>query len=189
VVAQLVLPPLAENRAEAALTEDGGSADVDIAALPAVRLLLRDGDLVRVRAREVELPFVRPDERVLADLDGFNEVDIEVREATAGPFRFEQVTLTRRGDGNYRMTLHGSITASDLATFAGGQMGGVFGGLFGGLMGGALPFGDEPIPIDLNGTIRSDDGRPRAVVVHGTIAGVPAGPLVEAFAQALAGAF
>jgi len=68
-------------------------------------------------------------------------------------------------------------------------MGGPFGGLFGGVAAGALPFGDEPVPVDLDATIRSEDGRPRAVVVNGSIAGLPAGPLVEALAQALAGSF
>jgi hypothetical protein len=160
---------------------------VEIDALPAVRLLLRDGDLVRVRARGIELPLVRPDERVFGDLDGFDEVDVEVTDAHAGPFELQTVTLDRSGDGPYRTTMRGSVSAEELGTFAGAQMGGVFGGLFGGVAGGALPFGDEPVPVDLDATLRSEDGRPRAVVVHGSIAGVPAGPLVEALALALAG--
>jgi len=189
VAAQFALPAIAENRAADVLTEDGGTADVDIDAFPAVRLVLGDGDLVRVRAREITLPLVAPDEKVLDDLDGFGEVDVEVSDARSGPFRLDTVTLKRDGDGPYRTAIRGTVSAQDLGTFAGGQMGGAFGGFFGGLAGGALPGGDQPVPVDLDATLRSDDGRPEAVVVHGTVAGIPAGPLVEAFAQALAVGF
>jgi hypothetical protein len=98
------------------------------------------------------------------------------------------VSLERDGgDAPYRVAVHGTVTARELATFGAGQIGGGLGGFLGGLMGGALPFGDDPVPIDLDAVVRSEDGRPRAVTVHGTVAGVPAGPLVEALALALAG--
>ena len=184
---QFALPPLAENRAQERLTRDGGSAKVEIEAIPALRLLLKDGDLLRVRARGIELPIADLDERVFSDLDGFGEVDVQVTGASAGPFRFDSVSLTRSGNEPYRTAVHGSVSGRDLGTFAGSVMGGLFGGLLGGVAGGMLPFGDEQVPIDLEGTLRSDDGRARAVVVHGSVAGVPAGPLVEVLAQALAG--
>jgi hypothetical protein len=189
VVAQFALPAIAENRATDELTKGGGAADVDIDALPAVRLLTGDGDLVRVRARGVTLPFVAPNEKVLDDLDGFGEVDVEVSDGRSGPFRLDTLTLKRDGDGPYRTVIRGTVSAQDLGTFAGGQMGGAFGGFFGGLAGSALPGGDQPVPLDLDATLRSIDGRAEAVVVHGTVAGIPAGPLVEAFAQAVAGGF
>src|SRR4051812_43094404 len=190
VVAQFALPAFVDGRAEDRLTEGGGSADVRLSALPAARLLFKEGDSARVRAREIELPLIDPDRRVLADLDGFDDVDVQVTDSRAGPLELTSVSLRRDGgDAPYRTEVHGSITASALATFGAGQVGGALGGFLGGLMGGALPFGDRPIPIDLDAVVRSDGGTPRAVTVHGTVAGVPAGPLVEALALALAGRF
>ena len=189
VAAQFALPPIAEHEAEKRLTKDGGTADVQLSAVPAVRLLFREGDRLRVRARGVDLPIVRPDEQMLKDLDGFDQVDVAVTDAHAGPFRLSSVTLTRDGDSPYRTAIHGTVNGRDLGTFAGGQVGGPIGGFFGGLAGGAMPFGDEDIPVDLTAVIRSDGGRPRAVTANGTVGGVPAGPLVEALAQALAGRF
>ena len=177
-----MLPRLAASRAEERLTRDGGSAQVEVDAIPALRLLLKDGDLLRVRAREVELPLAELDRDVLGDLDGFDEVDVELSDSSAGPMQLESVTLERAaGARAYRTAIRGSVDALGAATFVGGPLAG--------LAAAAMPFGDEPLPIDLEATIRSDDGRPRAVVVHGSIAGVPAGPLVEALAVAIAGGF
>ena len=182
VVAQFALPPIVEGEMEDRLTANGGSATVELSAFPSIRLLFTDGDLARVRAREIELPLVRPDERVLEPLDGFDEVDVEIEDSRAGPVRLETAGLTRDEEAEaYAMVLDGSVTLGDAATFMGGFLGAI--------AGGAVPFGDEPIPIDLDATLRSDDGRPRAVTVHGSVAGIPAGPLVEALAQALAGRF
>ena len=50
------------------------------------------------------------------------------------------------------------------------------------------PSGTE-IPIDLTATLESTGGRINATNVNGTVAGVPAGPFVEALAAALAGRF
>jgi hypothetical protein len=189
-IAQLALPGCASRSAEDRLTKDGGTADVHLSAVPAVRLLFEEGDSARVRARGIELPLIAPNRKVLGDLDGFDDVDVQVSDASAGPFRLSSVALERRGgDRPYTTVVHGTITARDLGTFAGGQLGGALGGFLGGLMGGALPTGDEPVPVDLDAVVRSDGGRPRAVTVHGSVAGVPAGPLVEALAQALAGRF
>jgi hypothetical protein len=182
VVAQFALPPIVEGEVEERLTESGGSATVELSAVPAARLLFTDGDSARVRARGIELPLVGPREKVLEPLDGFDEVDIEVADSRLGPVELEGATLTRAQDSEaYRMSLDGSVTLRDIAT--------AMGGFLGGLAGGAVPFGDEPVALDLDAVLRSEDGRPRAVTVEGDIAGVPAGPLVEALAQALAGRF
>src|SRR4051794_11827654 len=182
VVAQFALPPLVANGVEGRLTANGGSADVELNAVPALRLLFTEGDSARVRARRIELPLVRPGGKVLGELDGFDDVDVRVTDSRAGPIRLSSFTLTRKGgDGAYRASIHGSVTARDAAEF--------LGGFLGGLVGGAMPFGDKAVPIDLDAVLRSEDGRPHAVAVHGTIAGVSAGPLVELLAQALAGRF
>src|SRR4051794_19041928 len=181
VVAQFALPPLLAGQVESRLTANGGSADVELHAIPSLRLLFTEGDSARVRARGIDLPLANPNSDVLGQLDGFDAVDVRVTDSRAGPVRVDELTLARDGDRPYRTTIKGSITAADVATFVGGFLGG--------LAGGALPFGDDAVPIDLQATVRSEDGRPRAVTVHGEVAGVPAGPLVEALAQALAGGF
>jgi hypothetical protein len=190
VAGQFVAPRIAAHEVESRLTKSGGSADAQVSSFPWPRLLFKDGDRIRVRARGIELPLVSPTSKVLDGLDGFDDVDIEVTDASAAPFRLQRVTLRRNGgDHPYLTGIQGTITARDLATFSGAQAGGALGGFLTGLAGGALPFGDQPIPIDIQTTLRSDGGRPRAVVVHGTVAGLPAGALAEALAQALAGRF
>ena len=190
LVAQIALPQISERRIEHRLTKQGGSATVDVSAFPAVRLLFTEGDSVRVRARGISLPIVNPDQRLLEQLDGFDDVDIQISAAHLGPLLLDSASLKRSGgDGPYRVTATGSVTASDIGTFGGSQAAGPLGGFLGGLAGGALPFGNQPVPIDISAVVRSDGGRPAVVAVNGSIAGLPAGPLVEALAQALAGRF
>jgi hypothetical protein len=190
VAAQIAVPKLVASNVEDRLTRGGGSADVSLSALPSVRLLFGEGDSARVRARGIDLPLIAPGAKVFEQLDGFDDVGVQVTDSRAGPFKLSSVSLERKGsDTPYRSSVHGTITGRDLGTFAAGQFGGALGGFLGGLMGGALPFGDEPVPVDLDAVLRSDGGRPRAITVSGSVAGVPAGPLVEALAEALAGRF
>jgi hypothetical protein len=178
-VAQLALPPLAENRIESKLTKRGGSAHVDLQAFPAVRLLFKEGDSLKIRAKGIETELVRGS---LDDLDGFDKVEIKTSNAQAGPFAIALLTLERDGAGTpYRAHVEATVTGADLAAYAGGRLGG--------LAGAFIPGANRTIPIDLTGVIRSDDGRARAVSVEGSVAGIPAGPLLEAMATALATRF
>jgi hypothetical protein len=52
-----------------------------------------------------------------------------------------------------------------------------------------MPGANVDIPLDLHAVLRSDGGRVKAVTVDGSVAGLPAGPLVEALAAAVAGGF
>ena len=185
---QVIAPRIAARDTVKRLTKDGGTAQAEVHAFPWPRLLFTEGDSIKVRANGIALPVVSPQSKVLQDLDGFNKVDVQVTNATAGPLRLQRVSLSRDGgDHSYSAQVAGTVTARDVATFSGSQIGGGLGGFLSGLAGGSLPFGDEPIPIDLSAVIRSDGGRPRAVTSDGTIAGLPAGPFVEVLAQALAG--
>ena len=170
---QFVAPRIASSQIEKRLTKQGGSATAEVHAFPWPRLLFNEGSSVKVKADGVELPLISPSRKVLGELDGFNNVDIDVTNATAGPMRVTHLTL-RKHDGPYELSIQGSVSPSDVAAF---------------LTGFSLPFANEPVPIDLTATIRSDGGRPDVVATHGSVAGLPAGPLVEALAQALAGRF
>jgi hypothetical protein len=191
VALELAVPPLAERRVEGRLTEHGGSARVDLSAFPSPRLLFREGDRVRVRASGIATPPIDPARpSTLGELDGFDEVDVRATDMRAGPFRVALLTL-ERGDGEsaYRATVRATVTGAALSAFAGRQLGGGIGGFLGGIAGGAMPGARAEIPIDLRAVLRSDGGRARAVTVDGSVAGLPAGPLVELLTTALAGRF
>ena len=185
VASQLALPPYLEHRVATRLTTGGGSAQVELSAFPALRLLFREGSSLRVRARGITTAIGPPsDTRVLRDLDGFGEVDIEVIGSRVGPLKVQTFTLVRRHDRPYRAVLDASLSASDVGAFGGGQLGGPLGSLLGGIAGGTLPFGNTPIPLSLSATLASDGGTPRAEQVQGAVAGLPAATLIEALALA-----
>ena len=190
-VVQIGLPPLLERRVEGHLTKGGGSAQVELAAVPAVRLLFREGDSLKVRASGLATGLAEPSSKgALSDLDGFDKVDVQVIGMRVGPLHIARFTLRRdTGDDAYRATVSATVTAAELSTYAGQTLGGGLGGFLGGVAGGMMPGGGAPIPIDLDAVLHSDSGSLRAVSVNGSVAGLPAGPFVEALAAALAGRF
>jgi hypothetical protein len=173
VAGQFVAPRIAARQVEKKLTKGGGSAHAEVHAFPWPRLLFTEGDSLEVRASGVQLPLAAPGQPVLKQLDGFNTVDVTITDATAGPMRVTRLSLTKK-TGPYEVQVHGSVSPSDVAAF---------------VTGFSLPFGTQPVPVDVAATIRSEGGVPHAVAASGTVAGLPAGPLVEALAQALAGRF
>jgi hypothetical protein len=188
---QLALPPIVAKRVEKQLTKHGGHARVHLSALPAPRLLFKEGDSLKVRATGLVTPPADPSSSgALNDLDGFDSVDIQVIGLHAGPLTISRLTLQRDESAHpYTATVQATVTGADLAAFAGSQIGGGLGGFLGGLAGTAMPGSGTEIPIDLTATLRSDQGRVNATSVNGSVAGVPAGPFVEALAAALAGRF
>jgi hypothetical protein len=188
---QLALPPIVAHRVESELTKHGGHARVHLSALPAPRLLFKEGDSLKVRATGLVTPAPDPSSTgTLSDLDGFDSVDIQVIGMHAGPLTISRLTLQRdEAQQPYRATVQATVTGADLAAYAGSAIGGGIGGFLGGLAGTAMPGSGTEIPIDLGATLVSDGGRVRATTVSGSVAGVPAGPFVEALAAALAGRF
>jgi hypothetical protein len=190
VLSQLLLPPYIEGRVKDRLTKDGGTADVSLSAFPAVTLLFGSGDEAKVHARGLRLDVASTTRKPLDRLDGFDKVDVEVTASTAGPFRVDDVNLERDHGGDpYTTTVHASVSGHDLATYAGGSLGGALGGLLGGLAAGAVPFTSARIPVALDATVASEGGEPHVQSVNGSIAGLPAGPLLEALAEAVARRF
>jgi hypothetical protein len=189
---QLVLPAIVEKRVEHELTKDGGHARVHLSALPAPRLLFKEGDSLKVRATGLVTNGNgnADGNGGLSDLDGFDSVDVQVIGMHAGPLTISRLTLERHDAGQpYTATVQATVTGSALAIYAGSQIGGGLGGFLGGLAGTAMPGSGTEIPIDLTATLESTGGRINATSVNGSIAGVPAGPFVEALAAALAGRF
>ena len=184
--AQIALPRLAESRVEERLEKGGGSASADVSALPAARLLLRDGDSLRVRGSGLGFDLV-PQERVFENLDGFDDVDIDLSASRAGPVAIDRVTLRRSGSGEaYELVTSGRASPREVADYAASTFGGPLAGLFGGLAGDVLGLPAEPLPFEFSALMESDDGRARVTDSSGSVAGLPAGPLAEIVAAAVA---
>jgi hypothetical protein len=176
VASQFVIPVLAERSAAGRLTDDGGSADVSISAFPALRLLFGHGDSLRVDGHGIDLP--TEGEHNLDRLDKFGEVHLRLRDSRAGPVAIRSFLLDK-GDGrkSYDARLSGATTPRELAAFLGSRAGGPLGGLFGDLAAGtALGGGSSSrVPLELRASVNQG----RVASASGTVAGVPAGPLIQ----------
>ena len=118
-ITQGVIPGQAEKKVRERLTRNGGSADVTIRAIPAIRLLFDDGDELDVDARGIEIPARELRGGSLKDLDGFDKMRFEMTRSEVGPFTADQVLLARdEGETNYDFTFRGSTSAGQLADFA-----------------------------------------------------------------------
>jgi hypothetical protein len=178
LAAQLLIPGLAERRVADRLETGGGEADVSLTAFPAVRLLFGDGDSLSVKARRLRLD-VGHERRLLHGLDGFDKVRVRLRDTELGPLELRSFVLDRPDDGrDYTVRLAGKTSPRALARFLGGRAGGSIGGQLGDLAGGLLG-GSLPLALDLHAKVRSQDGEPEVEDTSGTVAGLPAGPLVQ----------
>jgi hypothetical protein len=189
VLSQLFVPAYLEHRAEKRLTAKGGHADVQIDALPAMRLLWSDGSKITVRGEGLHVDLLHGQEsrQVFDELDRFERADVRFTRMSAGPFAVRTVTLSRRhSDEPYSIVISASVTGRALSTYAGDQLAGSFGGLVGRLASGVVPFSSEPIPVEVDADIKSRDGRPEIVHVDGSVLGISAGPLAGAIATAIA---
>jgi hypothetical protein len=184
VLAQAFLPGIGESRIEGRLTENGGSADVTLAATPAARLLLGDGDRIEVRASDVDLDLETADPEAFDRLDGFGEVDIGLSEFRAGPFDVASFEMTRAGDGPYRVRSVSATTAAKLVGYGADALG-ITGGPLLGFLAGRAPLGDRPIPIEVDMEMESEEGRISVVSGGGTVAGYPTGPLAQFITAAI----
>jgi hypothetical protein len=182
VATQLIIPRKAESQTEDRLTKDGGTAEVNIEAVPAVRLLFDDGDNLRVRAEEVQIPITELQSGSFKELDGFNEVDLRLVLSTVGPFFAEEVTITRgEGEELYAFTFRGSTSAAQVGEFALSGLPPLLRSALTALAGRA---GERDLPVRLDVDLRSQDGTARLVRGTGTFAGLPLG----GFALGIAGA-
>ena len=181
-VTQGVIPNHAEKKVRDRLTQNGGSADVTIRAIPAIRLLFDDGDELDVDARGIEIPASELRGGSLKELDGFDKMRFEMTRSEVGPFTADRVLLTRdEGEQNYDFTFRGSTSAGQLATFALGALPGV-GALVETLAGRSAA---AEIPIRLDAELKSDGGRAEIVRGGGTVAGLPLGGIALPIASAI----
>jgi hypothetical protein len=189
-VTQLVIPGFVERKVESSLEErsDGGEAVVDVKAFPAVRLLWGSGDRMEVRGRGLAIDIAQRTDDPLGRLDGFDEVDIDLTDLTAGPVDVQAFSLVKNEDDtSYYLRMEAETTPVALAESVGGQLGGDLGSLIAGAGADALLGGGEvDVPIDVEGQVsRADGGALDVDAVRASVAGVPAGPFAEAMVQAV----
>jgi hypothetical protein len=176
VVSQVLIPPLGAKQVEDRLEAGGGTADVTIGAVPALRLLWGDGERIEVAGRDLDLQLDR-DLRVFDDLDGFGIVDVKIANSTAGPFDLASFSLTRDGSGPYHMTTSGETTTADLVDYGFDAVSLPGSSLLDSLLEVFVGPSDEPIPVSLDMQLASDQGVVRVVSGESTVAGVPAGAI------------
>ena len=182
VATQIFLPRMGENQVEDRLTKEGGTASVEIDAVPAIRLLFDDGDKLNVKAEEVKIPIDDIQGKSFKELDGFNEVDVRLALSEVGPFFAEKVRIDRaKGEDLYGFTFRGTTSAAQVGDFALAGLPPLLRSALTALAGRA---GKQELPIRLDVQLRSERGRARVVGGAGTVAGLPLG----GFALGIAGA-
>jgi hypothetical protein len=181
LVAQLALPPFLEGRVGDRLEELGGTAEVHVDAVPALALLAGRGGTFRARGTGLRFDLGDRRENPFKRLDGFEHVDMKLRDLDAGPLNVERFELSRDARHDpYELRVSATTTPRELSAGLGGTAAGALGGLIGSLAAGVLPgAGSAPIPVELDALVDSSDGKPKVTSAHGTVAGFPAGPLAE----------
>jgi hypothetical protein len=182
-ITQGVIPGHAEDKVRDRLTRNGGTADVHIRAIPALRLLFDDGDELDVMALGIEIPATDLRGGSFKELDGFDEMRFEMRRSVVGPFTADRVVLARpEGQEYYDFTFRGSTSAGQLTSFALGSLPPILRSLIETL--GGRP-ADAEIPIRLDAELKSVDGRAELVRGSGTVAGLPLGGIALPIAGAI----
>lgn len=184
LLSQLLVPRYVESRIADRLTEHGGTAQVEVSAFPALRLLFGGGKLeIEAQRLSVDLEPGRRD--VFGQLERFSAVDIEISQSRAGPFAIAGFSVRRTAEHAYTVTVAGDGAAGDVARYAGDRLGGGFGGALAGLAAAALGAPARPIPFDARMAVDIVAGKPRAREVTGQVGGFPAGALAQVVANAL----
>ena len=154
-VSQLVIPSVAEHRIEDRLTDGGGTADVSLQAFPAARLLFGEGTKLSVSGSGLDLG-LQQQSNVFDKLDGFDRVEVSLKQFHAGPFAVASFDLTRPApSAPYHLVSSTRTTPGDLAQYGASRLGLPGGPLLRFFTQQALG-GSRPIPIDLDVELRSD---------------------------------
>jgi hypothetical protein len=182
-ITQGLIPNHAEKKVRDRLTRNGGTADVTVKAIPAIRLLFDDGDELAVDARRIEIPVKDLRGGSLKQLDGFDRMKFAMSRSQVGPFTADRALLTRgEGEKTYDFIFRGSTSAGQLADFALGSLPPTLRSLIETI--GGRP-AEAEIPIRLNAELKSKGGRAELVRGSGTVAGLPLGGIALPIAGAI----
>jgi hypothetical protein len=185
IVTQLALPSFLAGKVEDRLTERGGSASVDLDAVPALRLLAHDGDRFELEGKGLEFP-LNQKESVFDKLDGFDSVRVSLDDVEAGPFTVRRFAMSREGGEGYRLTSTGTSSVARVSSYLSSGLPPLVSSLVAGVTRGVTGrAANRPVAFTLDAELASDDGRPRFVSGSGSVAGIPAGPLAALLAQSV----
>ena len=185
VLSQLALPSFLADRLESRLTEDGGTAEAQLSAFPALRLLAGHGDRLYIRASGLSLEEPR-EERPFDRLDKFDDVAVLIERSRAGPFRVRSFFLDRVSDKRYRVYSSVTTSAAEIGRYAGDRLGGPLAGGLASVAAAALSAGGaREIPAQLRATVDTSGEMPRTIDAQADVGGLPAGPLALILTDAL----
>jgi hypothetical protein len=185
VVTQFALPPFLAGKVEDRLTARGGSASVDLDAVPALRLLAHDGNRFELEGDGLRFPLDQ-EEAVFDKLDGFDSVRMQLVNVIAGPFTVQRFDFERQeGKENYRLTSAGETTVARVSDYLSAGLPPLLASLLGGATRVTGPAANRTIPFTVEAELASDGGEPRLVTGSGSVAGIPTGPFAALLAQAV----
>jgi hypothetical protein len=184
VVAQLALPSFLAGKVEDRQTARGGSANVDLEALPALRLLANEGDRFELAGHGLRFPLDQK-QGVFDKLDGFDSVEVRLTDVKAGPFTVSRFELSRGGgERDYSLSSSGQSTVAQISSYLTSGLPPLLSSFLNGTARGVTgPAADRPIPFSVNAELASDGGQARLVRGSGRVAGIPAGPFAALLAQ------
>ena len=161
VASQVIAPRVISGEVEKRLTQDGGTAEVKITAVPALTLARSRGQSIEISGDDLVYDLDERKERPFERLDGFGDVRVDLRDLDAGSVKLSSFTLTREGrDEPYELSMRGTSTPRDLASELGTATGGTLGGLLGGLASGVLPDAGMGVGAAADGRHRGQRRRP-----------------------------
>jgi hypothetical protein len=189
-VTQLVIPGFVERKIESNLKErsDAGEVVADVKSFPAVRLLWGSGDKLEVRGRGLRIDLAERTDDPLGQIDGFDEVDIDLTDLTAGPVDVQSFSLVKNADDtSYYLRMDAATTPTSLAESVGGSLGGDLGSAIAGAASDVLlGEGAVDVPIAVEAQVsRGNGGTLDVDAAEASVAGVPTGPFAEAMVQAV----
>ncbi len=185
VVTQFALPPFLAGKVEDRLTARGGTANVDLEAVPALRLLANDGDRFELDGRGLKFPLDQ-DQAVFDKLDGFDAVQLRLTNVVAGPFTVLRFDLSRDGgDETYTLTSGGQTSVARVSSYLSSGLPPLLSSLLGGATRVTGVAANRTIPFTVDAELASDGGEPRLVRGSGSVAGIPTGPFAALLAQAV----
>jgi hypothetical protein len=112
VVAQFVLPLIAERYVRSEVRKNGGVVEsVHVSAFPALKLIFRHADSIRLRLRSAKLG-VGDLANELDRTHGVTNLDATVGQMDLGPLRLRDIALHKRGA---QLTGEATVTTADLS--------------------------------------------------------------------------
>jgi hypothetical protein len=186
VASQFAVPAIREHVLASHLTDGGGTADVELSAFPAIRLAFGDGDRIEVRGRGLHLQTSSDQLGDVGELNGYDHVDVRLRDSRIGPVSFRNLVIRRDGSFPYRLRASGSTSLAALVDVGASRLGLLEGAAV--RLGTRAALSDrarEPIPLHLHVTLATEGGRLVVVGGSGSVAGVKTGPLAALITSAV----